>query len=207
MYIIIPLAIILISALAMILVVWRKLPYLKKLPVDSVSVPEAGILESFFPEARRYLRKIDFSLYRELFFKELEKFLRRLRVVSLKLDRFSHQLIDKIHANGSTKANVEHLSASPVGGAKTAGGETALPAVLPVLSVEEKQKKEEYVLIVEIAKNPKNAELYKKLADLYILSENFSDAAEALETALKLDPEDKKTAAKLRAVQKSLPSR
>ena len=75
------------------------------------------------------------------------------------------------------------------------------------LSPEEKQKKEEHVLIIEIAKNPKSPELYKKLADLYILEENFSDAVEALETAMKLNPEDKKTAAKLRAVQKALPSK
>lgn len=205
MYIIIPLVIIFVSAFAAAIIIWRKLPYLKKLPVDSVSVPEVGMLESFFPEASGYLKKVDFSLCRSLFFKEVEKFLRRLRVVSLKLDRFTHHLIDRIHTNGSVKGDVEHLTPLSADESESKEVEMAVSISTAELSVEEKQKKEEHVLIIEIAKHPKNAELYKKLADLYILAENFSDAVEALETALKLDPNDKKAEAKLRAVNKKLP--
>ena len=114
------------------------------------------------------------------------------------MDSFTHHLIDKIRANGN--GTVEHLTP------ESESKETeAAVAVNPVLSREEKQKKEEHALIIEIAKNPKNPELYKKLADIYILTENFADAAEALETALKLDPEDKKTEVKLRAVRRALP--
>ena len=201
MYIIIPLVIIAVSIIVAGLIVWRKFAYLKKLPADSASVPENGMLADFFPEALGYLKKINLNSYRDLFFKELEKFLRRLRVVSLKLDTFTHHLIDKIKTNEFKKGTVEHLTPK-----SDQDGEEAVPILLRNLSLEEKQKKEEHDLIIEIAKNPKNAELYKKLADIYILAENFSDAAEALETALKLDPEDKKTQAKLRAVTKNLPS-
>src|SRR3989344_777409 len=198
MYIIVPLIIIAISTVVMAVIVGRKFSYLKKLPIDSVSSPETGLWTGFFPEANHYLKKIDFHLYRDLFYKELEKFLRRLRVVSLKLDSFTHHLIDKIRASGN--GAVEHLTP------ESESKETeAAVAVNPVLSREEKQKKEEHALIIEIAKNPKNPELYKKLADIYILTENFADAAEALETALKLDPEDKKTEVKLRAVRRALP--
>ena len=190
MYIIIPLVIIAVSIMAVGAIVWRKFPYLKKLSADSASIPENGLLAGFFPEARNYLKKIDLSIYRDLFFKELEKFLRRLRVVSLKLDSFTRHLIDKIRANGSEKETIEHLTPLPPDSLES---KVATPAI------------EEHNLIIEIAKNPKNAGLYKKLADLYILAENFSDAAESLETSLKLDPDDKKTEAKLRAVRKHLP--
>ncbi|MDP3730940.1 MAG: tetratricopeptide repeat protein [bacterium] len=197
MYIIVPLIIIAGSVAIMAAIVWRKFPYLKKLPIDSAS-PEIGLWTGFFPEAGHYLKKIDFRLYRDLFYKELEKFLRRLRVVSLKLDTFTHHLIDKIRANGN--GAVEHLTP------KSESKEAEVPVVvIPVLSREEKQKKDEHALIIEIAKNPKTPELYKRLADIYILTENFADAAEALKTALKLDPEDKKTEIKLRAVEKALP--
>ena len=182
----------------MAVIVGRKFPYLKKLPVDTAN-EGVGLWAGFFPEAHHYLKKVDFSLYRDLFFKELEKFLRRLRVVSLRLDRFTHHLIDKIRANGNGKEPVGRLALS----------EESKEATVPVavmVSAEEKQKKEEHALIIEVAKNPKNPELYKKLADIYILAENFPDAAEALKMALKLDPDDKKTEVKLKAVQKALPS-
>lgn len=200
MYIIAPLTIIIVSAIMMAIIIWRKFPYLKKLPVDSAPLPERGLLAGFFPEVHTYLRKIDVSLYRNLFFKELEKFLRRLRVISLKIDTFTHRLIDKIKTNHLKKETIEHLTPK-----SDQNGEVAVPVLLKNLSVEEKQKKEEHDLIIEIAKNPKNAELYKKLANIYILTENFSDAIEALETVLKLDPEDKIAAAKFRAVKKHLP--
>src|SRR3990167_9382631 len=110
MYIIVPLIIIAISTVVMAVIVGRKFSYLKKLPIDSVSSPETGLWTGFFPEANHYLKKIDFHLYRDLFYKELEKFLRRLRVVSLKLDTFTHHLIDKIKTNEFKKETVEHLT-------------------------------------------------------------------------------------------------
>lgn len=187
-------------------IIGRKFPYLKKLPVDSSTAPGPGLWEGFFPEARHYWKKIDLGLYRDLFFKELEKFLRRLRLVSLKLDSFTHRLIAKVRTNGAEKNSVEHLTSLSTGGSESKDQDENVLVSMIELSVEEKQKKEEHALIIEVAKNPKNPELYKKLAHLYVLAENFSDAAEALETALKLDPEDKKSAAKLRAVKKHLPT-
>ena len=201
MYILVPLIIILISAVTGAVIIWRKFPYLKKLPVDAVAVSETGLWEGFFPEVYRFFQKVDFGFYRHLFFKELEKFLRRLRVVSLKIDSFTKHLIDKIRTKGTKREIIKHLTPE-----KEGKDQEEAVQVFSEISKEERQKKEEHDLIIEIAKNPKNAELYKKLADLYILAENFSDAAEALETAMKLDPDDKKTAAKLRAVQKALPT-
>lgn len=199
MYILVPLIIILVSAIIIAIIVGRKFPYLKKLPVEA-AIPEAGLFEGFLPEVYHFFKKADFGFYRELFFKELEKFLRRLRVVSLKIDSLTKKLIDKIRVNGVKKEKTEVFN-------EESKEETVQISVSQKIPLEEQQKKEEHALIIEIAKNPKNAELYKKLADLYILMENFFDAAEALETALKLDPNDKKTAAKLRAVQKALPNR
>lgn len=203
MYFIIPLTIAVSSLLVVFYVVWRKFPYLKKLSEPAVASPSSGeaglpvFLSEFFPEIIRYVEKIDFDFHKNNLLKEFEKFLRRLRVISLKLDSFTNSLLAKI------KVEVLKNEERPVGEFKELSVTKSIKRENPA----EKYKKEEQLLIIEIARNPKNPELYKKLADLYILAENFLDAVEALETAVKLDPEDKKTAAKLRAVQKALPSK
>ncbi|MBI2676827.1 MAG: tetratricopeptide repeat protein [Candidatus Yanofskybacteria bacterium] len=199
MYLIIPLFIIFVSLFGVMLIVWRKIPYLKKItnpaPISfSESVPLV-LLSDFFPEVANYLKKSDLTAYRNHLMKELEKFLRRLRVLSLKLDSFTNKLLAKIKSenlkNGHTLAQ-EFKEAAEV---KT---------IQRKESFTERAKKEEQALIIEIAKNPKNPELYKKLAEVYLSVKNFSDAKESLETALELDPEDQQTREKLETVRRLL---
>src|SRR3989344_7570025 len=156
MYIILPLVVIVISTAVMAVVVGRKVPYLRKLPVDA-GVPESGIVGGFLPEVFHFFKKIDLSFYQDLFFKELEKFLRRLRVVSLKIDSFTKQLIDKIRTKRpaaerpASEVELAFGKQSQVDESGQKAGTSNIGAGT-VESFEEKQKKEEHSLIIEIAK-------------------------------------------------------
>ena len=52
----------------------------------------------------------------------------------------------------------------------------------------EDMKREEQRMIIEIAKNPKDAKLYEVLGDLYIKMNNLLDAKESYEAAIELNP-------------------
>ncbi|HEY4484343.1 MAG TPA: tetratricopeptide repeat protein [Candidatus Paceibacterota bacterium] len=197
MYLFIPLLIILVSLVGALLIIWRKLPYLKKITnPPSISSAESmpfALLSDFFPEVASYFKKVDLTSYKNHLMKELEKFLRRLRVLSLKLDGFTNKLLAKIKSenvkNGHTLA-------------QEFKDESSVKVITKKESPEERAKKEEQALIIEIAKNPKNPELYKKLAEVYLSVKNFSDAKESLETALELDSEDQQTKEKLETINK-----
>lgn len=201
MYLIIPLTIAALFIFIVFCVVWRKFPYLKKLSEPAVVSPSPNevsllvFLSEFFPEIVQYVKKIDLNSHKNNLLKEFEKFLRRLRVTSLKLDRFTNSLLAKI------KTEVLKNEEQPVVEFKE------LPVTQNVRreNPAEKYKREEQLLIIEIARNPKNPELYKKLAEVYVALKNFSDAKESLEAALELDPADEKIKEKLEEVKKLLP--
>lgn len=185
--------------LGIFLIIVRKFPYLKKLSIDPEQKITGTFFSDFFPEIYYRLKKIDLASYRTYFLRESEKFFRRLRVISLKLESFSNALISKIktshHYNngpGSMGEFVKPIN-EPV--------EIIIPVEHPV-----NYKKEEQSLIIEIARDPKNPELYRKLADIYLSMENFLDAKESLETVLKFDPDDEKTKEKLVKVRAHTPT-
>ena len=174
------------------IIVSRKFSYLRKLPVNSDQPAVGNFFSDFFPEIFQTLIRIDFAPYRVYLLREFEKILRRLKVVSLKLEAFSNSLLKKIRTNDAYL----NSNAKPV---------KPLIEPIKVLPKEEPNYlKEEQNLIIEIAKDPKNPELYRKLADIYMSMKNFLDAKESLQTALKLDPEDEKTKEKLAKAQEML---
>lgn len=132
--------------------------------------------------------KIEFNKYKNLFLVEVEKSLRRLRVVSLKMDRISDSLIKKIrtiHINTSLardKKDIDKLISSKV----------SIPVTNFSLNHKKNEldllRREEQKLLIEIAKNPKNPLLYESLGDLYIRMNNNNDAKESYNAALELNP-------------------
>ncbi len=185
------------SLIGILFVVWRKRLYIKKLVgVDglSASLPIPATKKEFlsqlfsqmFPELMASFRKIKFIEYKDAWLVEAEKFIRRLRLLSLRMDRASNTLIHKIRRgyinNGKSKsAEVGEITIK-------------LPAVVvpnmkaQEVNNEELWKKEEQRLIIEIAKNPKGAGLYVSLGDLYIKMGAYADAQESFEAAMELDP-------------------
>jgi len=197
MFILIPLILILGSVVGISIIIFRKMPYLNRLTPEIHVSTQTGvwsdILTDLFPEFSEGFKGLKFREYGNLWLVELEKFIRRLRVFSLKMDRISDSWIKRIRrsSNGFMKTVsdvVENVESSGV----------LVPMIQPVPAIIlEDMKKEEQRLIIEIAKNPKDFKLYEILGDVYLKTNNLSDAKESYEAAIELNPHNEELQKKL----------
>lgn len=192
MYLLIPFILIFASIGAIIFIVWRKLAGLMKFAESEISITSFSIKKDwkalfydFCPEILSWLKNIKFEEYKEIWLIELEKALRRLRVVSLRMDRFSGVLIKKIRKQTSVSTNLNYQKKN----------DNDLPVVKS--NDQEDFKKTESRLIIEIAKNPKNSNLYEELGDLYSKMGDHQDAKESYEAAIELSPQNEELKKKL----------
>ncbi|MBI2062312.1 MAG: hypothetical protein HYT64_01295 [Candidatus Yanofskybacteria bacterium] len=215
MFIFIPLALLLVSVAGISVVVYRKMPYLNKLTPESHLSAQTnvvgGVLADLLPELSEGFKGLKLKEYGNLWLIELEKFLRRLRVVSLKMDRISDSWIKKIR-NKTPKEDMNPVrslarveDASPtefLGGLKHHQETTPRKDLGEATS--NGMKKEEQRLIIEIAKNPKDSKLYEILGDLYVKMNNLPDAKESFEAAIELSPHNEELQKKLSQVAEKL---
>lgn len=182
MFLLVPIIIILACAGGILYIVRRKFQYIKKLePAQPQSTPE--LFRSFFPEVVEATKKVDWQEYKEFSYVEIEKMLRRMRLAFLKFERTADAWIKKIRASyEETETPALPQEEAPV---------VEEPKVSEVQNKEEQEafdmKKEEQRLIIEIAKDTKNPELYELLGDLYVAMGNLVDAQESYMTAITLD--------------------
>ncbi|MBX4190231.1 hypothetical protein KW791_02995 [Candidatus Parcubacteria bacterium] len=189
MFLLIPLLCIAASFAGISIIVWRKVQYVQKLTPET-GVASAGLVHEFFPELMEWFGDFNLTQYKQLSLKEVEKILRRLRVVSLRIDHVSDRLIKKIR-----KVHVASDLGKPVELPKVEIKEELIKEVVqepvvvaPVVEEEPVWKKEEQKLIVAIAQSPKDPQLYETLGDLYLSINNTHDAQESFEAALELNP-------------------
>ena len=187
MFILIPLMLILVSVVGISIIIFRKIPYLNKLTPETNLSVRTGVIGDFLtdllPEFSEGFKGLKLKEYRDLWLIELEKFLRKLRVVSLKMDRISDSWIKKIRSGSAFRVTTPTTT-------------DKVEEVEPIISKEqtvpkitmEDMKREEQGMIIEIAKNPKDPRLYEVLGDLYVKMNNFSDAKESFEAAIELSP-------------------
>jgi len=184
MFFIIPISVIIFCLAGVSFIVSRKWSYAKKLTPDSHQFSET-IFHDFFPELFNLTNSSKLKEYRQSFLKEIEKLLRRLRVASLKIDYTSDSLIKRIRkvhvANTIEQETLDNIE---------------LDKNEAINSEEDRLKKQEQDLIIEIAKNPKEFNLYDKLGDLYLQMNDSTQAQEAYEAALALDPNNQDLARK-----------
>ena len=212
MFIFVPLVLIFASLLSIAIIIWRKKSYLNKLYTlniagnghDNIISNSAFRWTSygaeFFPEIRSFLDKIKIHEYKDMWLKEIEKLLRKTRLVFLRVDRLSDSWINKIrrvHVNGQLNGHVNSEFEEKKGESLSAPvqKETISPAFL---------KNEESRLIMEIAKNPKDRKLYEALGDLYVEMKNWVDAKESYEASIELSPKDDPLKQKLSSVLENL---
>lgn len=193
MFILAPLMLIVASVMMISVIVFRKMPYLNKLTPESH--PGGNVLDDLFPELSDVFENLKFKEYGNLWLIELEKFLRRLRVVSLKMDRISDSWIKKIRSGNISRATISAVTD------KKEVIDFSVPQIQSstVVTIED-LKKEEQRLIIEIAKNPKDTKLYEVLGDLYVKMNSFSDAKESFEAAIELSPHNEHLKQKLSLV-------
>ena len=195
MFLFIPLILILASAGGILFIVWRKLPRLEELaerPVADVDGAlsrrdDSPFLIFFYdlcPEVWNWARSIKVKEYKEKWLVETEKLLRRLRLVSLKMDRFSDSLIKKIRSKNYSNGSQTYTESD------TGKHEESRPNEEIKSNEREEFKKSEQRLIIEIAKNPKNMAFYEELGDLYSEAGEYKDAKESYEAAIELNSND-----------------
>jgi tetratricopeptide (TPR) repeat protein len=187
MFLLIPFAIFLVSIVLIIGIIARKFVYLKKLTPEIVGANEENFWAEFFPELSAEIKKINLREYQVSFLAEFEKFLRRLRLISMKIDAFTNSLIHNVR---KTTAEHEEILSS-----RAEIKEIEEPIITP--DVQKELKEEEQRLIIEIAKAPKNAKLYKEIGNIYMKTGDNPDAMEAFKKAFELDPEDTESRTKL----------
>ena len=214
MFIFVPLILIFASILSIAIIIWRKKSYLDKLHtlnaagngLDSIPNRSFSLVMyggEFFPELKTLFEKLKLHEYKNSWLKEAEKFLRKTRLVFLRVDRLSDSLIKKIrrvHVNGQLNGQVgteiiEDKKEEP--GSGQVEKQTISPAFL---------KNEEGRLIMEIAKNPKDGRLYESLGDLYMEMENWTDAKESYEASIELNPKNELLKLKLSSALEKLTS-
>ncbi|MBI2063242.1 MAG: tetratricopeptide repeat protein [Candidatus Yanofskybacteria bacterium] len=199
MFFFIPFGIFIFSIVSIGWIISRKFVYLKKLTpevVESVVPEQSGFWAEFFPVPTAYIQKVDLRQYRLNFLAEFEKFLRKLRLFSLKLDAVTNRLINRVR-----KSVMHHESVISSEAAAQAEQEVRISSDSGRgVDLEEQEHK----LILEIATNPKDAGLYKKLGNIYMKMEEWHDAVESFKKAAELDPEDETTRNKLTRLLKKL---
>ena len=203
MFFIIPVGIFVVSVFAIAWVVGRKFIYLKKLSPEVVesAVPEQeSFWAEFFPGLAAYFNSAQLRQYRLNFLAEFEKILRRLRLASLKFDTATNQLIHKVRRSVVHHENVMSSESA----AAQAEQETKILESTNGNGGAKDWQEEEHKLIIEIAKKPKDAALYKQLGSVYVKMGGWHDAAESFKKAVELDPEDETTRNKLARVTQKL---
>jgi len=198
MFYIIPLSIALAALVVIAIIVWRKMPYLRKLTPESHEFGDT-MLHDFAPEMMDWFASVPWRRYVQNTLVEFEKILRKARLLMSSLDNASDRVIRKVR-------NV-HLASAKHEEAKIAQRqeEVAKQAEEPDeidMDDPEQLRQEEQRLIVAIAQNPKEVGQYVRLARVYMRLANFSDAIEALEAAAKLDPADEGITKRLERARK-----
>lgn len=208
LFLIIPLSLIGVSLLAIGVIVWRKVPYMRRLTPEAHGLNQS-VFTSFFPELVQNFGPARIKEYFAIWLQEMEKLLRKMRLLFSFVDRMSDNLIKRIRS-----AQQKRAKQTPTVPAPKEPEQPKVPEYVDVPTVQVRPrrtapnpallKSDEQRLIVEIAHDPKNARLYRELGEVYIKMKNYEDAKESFATALKLNPADDVSQRKLALVLQKL---
>ncbi len=202
LYLTIPLGIALAAALAVVVIVWRKMPYLRKLTPESHEVGQT-MLHDMAPELVDWWRGIPWQQYEHTVLMEAEQVLHWMRTLVGSVDRASERLAKGVRRAGQEAAKSHEVAVAQREEEKRERELEQEPPDEVDLTDPEQLKAEEQRLIVAIAQDPKDAALYSDIARVYMRSHAYGDAVEALEQAHKLVPENESYLKRLgRAKQK-----
>lgn len=213
-------SIIISSFIALGVIVLRKAPLLAQLSEEEMVIlgRKKGIIQS--------VREIDYKQHWLNFIIHLEKWLRRTKIIFLKIENLLSRWINRLRRKSQimTQKSREwirqrELKRQKMQKALSKETEGEIPVKIsregkePRLVGEEEDQipiselkkpiKEEQKWINLIVENPKNITAYKFLGLLYWKQHNYSDAKASLEMAVKLGSKDKKVREVLEELKKS----
>ena len=201
------------SLIGLVIVIYRKIPTLANLSKEEMVIlgRKKGIIER--------LREIDFKQHWLNFIISLEKFLRRLKIVFLKIENLLSRWIVHLRNRSQimSQKSKEWVKQKEAKRRKPEKEELShkTRAEIPVrikkeeleVKIEQEEEKDEDELSLSelkkpiqeeqkwidlIVENPKNITAYKFLGLLYWKQHNYADAKASLETAVRYGSKDKK---------------
>ncbi len=172
MFALAPLILIIGSAIGINYIVRPKLKEIKG--KENLADLQGDFWHLIFPEFFVFLDSAEKKLktFRHIAAVDYEKFLRKLRILSLRTDNFVNKLLEK-RQRRYQKPEFEKSNNS--------SNDDAVSVYF---------KTRENNLIAEIAKNPKDKNLYKALGVFYLENQMLSDAQDVFNVVLELDPND-----------------
>lgn len=188
LYLTIPFGIALVAAIVLVVMVWRKMPYLRKLTPESHEVGDT-VVHDLAPEAVDWLRGIPWRQYLHRTLAELEGWLTRLRTAMFALGKVSDTALKSVRRAGQQAAKSHEVAVTKLEEEKKER-EQVVERDLDEVDMDdpEELKAEEQRLIVAIAQNPKDHALYSDMARVSLRLHSYQDAVEALEQAVRLEP-------------------
>lgn len=173
--------------MAVAIIVGRKMPYLRKLTPEAHETGET-LLHDFAPEAVTWVRGVPWRQYLHHALAEVEVGLNRLRQAMYAMGHASESVMKGVRKAGQQAAKSHEAAVAQQEEEKKEREAEYDPDEVD-LTDPEQLKAEEQRLIVAIAQNPKDVSLYSDIARVYMRLHAYNDAVEALEQAVKLDPD------------------
>ena len=171
MFAIIPLILVVFSVAGIGYIVW---PKIKELENDGNQFDiKEDLWHLILPEFFGFWDNLDFQGFKKNILADYEKFLRKVRILSLKTDNFVNKLLERRRKRMPKPKfrEADDFSNGPKADASYF-------------------KAKENNFIAEIAKIPKDKNLYKALGVLYVENGMLDDAREVFNVVLELDPND-----------------
>ncbi|TSC91711.1 MAG: hypothetical protein CEN90_175 [Parcubacteria group bacterium Licking1014_17] len=205
MFIILPLGIFILSLLLIGAVIVRKLAFLRKLSpevLENSAVNYRGFWEELLPEAGGIIKFIKSHEWRLKLLEQFEKLFSLLKSISSLIDSLFHKILLLVKRKAKQSEQIvikEEIKEQK----EKAEIEEAIEAISEHNGSDIRE--EEQLLIINIAKNPRDPELYRRLGDIYIKTEEYDDARQCFEKAIELNPRDIASRGKLKKVLAKLP--
>jgi len=179
MYWIIPLIILGISLLVIVIILFRKISYLRVINVDSIpkertrKLKEQIILQRFQRSGNEKVRVVA----------------KQMTVLGKALSRLGRRAVQRLYA---LEQNYQRLKRSASEGQHAYDQETIHRLVKEAEELLEKDEQipAEKIYIDIISHNPKSVDAYEGLGNLYLDHEQYDQARETLQFALRLSPND-----------------
>ncbi|MBI4117454.1 MAG: hypothetical protein HY451_02110 [Parcubacteria group bacterium] len=192
MFLLIPLILIASSGAGIVYIVWPKIKEIREGEITS------EIKEDFwhliFPELFRFLSltRSKFVIFRQNAAVDYEKFLRRIKILSLKTHNLTNKLLER---RQKERRRAERRQETEPESDFWKGGGT-LDSRKSIFKTKENN------LIAEIAKSPKEKNLYQVLGALYLENQMYDEAKEVFDVVLELDPNDSEAKESLEKIGK-----
>lgn len=199
-YLTIPIAVALLAVLGIAVIAWRKMPFLRKLTPDA-HPPGESLLHEYAPELVDRVKRFPWRQFLHQALVRVEMGLKGMREALRRLDQASDRFVRSVR-RGAQQAAQQHEAA--VARQEVEKQEQERDTDEVDFDDPEQLKAEEQRLIVAIAQNPKEHELYSDLARVSMRMHNWKDAIEALEQAYRLQPENEQYLKRLERAKRKL---